>query len=209
MGQLPTTEKTIESVWDIAADESRSVTFLHVLVMLILIAIGFILGALGSIVFPLAFGVNYFWIGIVVQQVGSIWFGGWGIIASTIFPFLSNGIAGTPWYISAAYIPANALQAFLPAWVFRQFKADPALTSLRDYTLLLAAMIVSSGFGALWSSLVLVRSFDLLEIESLPLYIWGWFGGNVVAGLVLNFLLLKTLSPVVVRTLAFVKRWWA
>jgi len=31
----------------------------------------------------------------------------------------------------------------------------------------------------------------------------------VIAGLVFNFILLKALSPVVIRTTAFVKRWWA
>jgi hypothetical protein len=41
------------------------------------------------------------------------------------------------------------------------------------------------------------------------MFVWGWFGGNVVAGLVYNFVLLKALSPVVIRSKAFVKRWLA
>ena len=174
-----------------------------------LIGIGFVVGAFGSISFPLGFGVNFFWTGIAVQQVGSIWFGLWGVIAGTIFPFFSNAIAGTPFYVSLAYIPANAVQALLPAWAFRYFKADPRLRSMRDYLILLAAMIVSSAFGALWSPLVVLQGFGLLTTDSVPLFIWGWFGGNVVAGLVFNFILLKALSPVVIRTAAFVKRWLA
>ena len=106
-------------------------------------------------------------------------------------------------------MPANAVQAFLPAWAFRYFKADPRLRSGRDYLILLAAMIVSSAFGALWSPLVVLRGFGLLTTELVPLFIWGWFGGNVLAGLVFNFILLKALSGVVIRTPAFVKRWWA
>lgn len=203
------TELTAEQIWTVEEGERRSTGVIHIVVLALLIGIGFVVGAFGSISFPLGFGVNFFWTGIAVQQVGSIWFGAWGVLAGAIFPFFSNGIAGTPLYVSAAYIPANAVQAFLPAWAFRRFKADPRLKSARDYGILLAAMIVSSAFGALYSPLVVLRSFGLLTTDSLPLFIWGWFGGNVVAGLVFNFVLLKALSPVVIRTTAFVKKWWA
>lgn len=202
-------EMTAEQIWTVQAGEKRSVGVIHIVTLALLIGIGFVVGAFGSISFPLGFGVNFFWTGIAVQQVGSIWFGMWGVLAGIIFPFFSNAVAGTPFYVSAAYIPANFVQAFLPAWAFRYFKADPRLKSGRDYLILFVAMIVSSAFGALWSPLVVLRSFGLLTTESVPLFIWGWFGGNVIAGLVFNFILLKALSAVVIRTTAFVKQWWA
>ncbi len=200
---------TAEQIWTVQKGEKRSIGVIHIVITALLIGIGFVVGAFGSISFPLGFGVNFFWTGIAVQQVGAIWFGGWGVIAGAVFPFFSNAIAGTPFYISAAYIPANAVQAFLPAWAFRRFKLDPRLKSGRDYLIFFAAMVVSSAFGALWSTLVVLRGFNLLTTESLPLFIWGWFGGNVVAGVVFNFILLKALSAVVIRTPAFVKRWFA
>jgi hypothetical protein len=203
------TELTAEEIWTVQEGEKRSVGVIHIVILALLIGIGFVVGAFGSISFPLGFGVNFFWTGITVQQVGSIWFGGWGVLAGAIFPFFSNGIAGTPFYVSLAYIPANAVQAFLPAWIFRKYKLDPRLKSGRDYLLLFVAMIVSSAFGALWSPLVVLKGFGLLTTDSLPLFIWGWFGGNVVAGVVFNFILMKALSPVVIRTTAFVKKWWA
>jgi len=207
--ETSTTEQiTTEQLWRIEEDERRTISPIHIAILILLVGIGFVVGAFGSISFPLGFGVNYFWTGIAVQQVGAIWFGAWGVLAGTIFPVLSNGIAGTPLFVTAAYIPANAVQSFLPAWAFRKFKADPRLKSLRDYTVLLATMIISSAIGALYSPLVVLRGFDLIPSESLPLFFWGWFGGNVVAGLVLNFVLLKALSPVVIRTSVFVKRWW-
>jgi hypothetical protein len=205
----PRGEMTAEEIWTVQPGERRSVGVIHIVITALLIGIGFVVGAFGSISFPLGFGVNFFWTGIAVQQVGAIWFGAWGVLAGAIFPFFSNAIAGTPFYISLAYIPANAVQAFLPAWAFRRFKADPRLRSGRDYGILLAAMIVSSAFGALWSPLVVLRGFGLLTTDSLPLFIFGWFGGNVIAGIVFNFVLLKALSSVVIRTPAFVKRWWA
>jgi hypothetical protein len=198
-----------KSVWEVEPGERRSVGVIHIVITALLIGIGFVVGAFGSISFPLGFGVNFFWTGIAVQQVGPIWFGGWGIIAGTIFPFFSNAIAGTPFYVSLAYIPANFVQAFLPAWAFKKFNCDPRLKKGRDFVVLLVAMIISSAFGAIWSPLVVLRSFGLLTVESMPLFIWGWFGGNVVAGLVFNFVLLKALSGVVMKTPAFVKRWWA
>lgn len=202
-------EMTAEQIWTIQEGEKRSIGVIHIVITALLIGIGFVVGAFGSISFPLGFGVNFFWTGIAVQQVGAIWFGAWGVIAGAIFPFFSNAIAGTPFYVSLAYIPANAVQAFLPAWAFRRFKLDPRMKSSRDYLILLAAMVVSSAFGALWSPLVVLRGFGLLTAESVPLFVWGWFGGNMVAGIVFNFILLKALSSVVIRTPAFVKGWFA
>jgi hypothetical protein len=199
---------TPEQIWTVQEGEKRSVGVIHIVITALLIGIGFVVGAFGSISFPLGFGVNFFWTGIAVQQVGSIWFGAWGVIAGSIFPFFSNAIAGTPFYVSLAYIPANFIQGFLPAWVFRRFKLDPRLRSARDFLFLLASMIVSSALGALWSVLVVLRGFKLLTTESVPLFIWGWFGGNLIAGLVFNTILLKALSGVVIRTKMFVKRWF-
>lgn len=200
---------TAEQIWTVQPGERRSVGVIHIVILALLIGIGFVVGAFGSISFPLGFGVNFFWTGIAVQQVGAIWFGGWGVLAGAIFPFFSNAIAGTPFYVSLGYVPANAVQAFLPAWAFRRFKADPRLKSGRDYLILFLAMLVANAFGALWSPLVVLRGFGLLTTESVPLFVWGWFGGNMIAGIVFNFILLKALSGVVIRTPAFVKRWWA
>jgi hypothetical protein len=189
--------------------EKRSVGVIHIVITALLIGVGFVVGAFGSISFPLGFGVNFFWTGIAVQQVGPIWFGGWGIIAGVIFPFFSNAIAGTPFYVSLAYIPANFVQAFLPAWAFKKFNCDPRLKKGKDYLVLLIAMIVSSAFGAVYSPLVVLKGFGLLTAESVPLFVWGWFGGNMLAGIVFNFILLKALSGVVIKSPAFVKRWWS
>lgn len=200
---------TTDQIWATAPGEKRQVGVIHIVITALLIGIGFVVGAFGSVSFPLGFGVNFFWTGIAVQQVGPIWFGIWGVIAGTIFPFFSNAIAGTPFYVSAAYIPANLIQALLPAFAFRFFKADIRLNSGRDFAILIGAMVVSSALGAMWSVLVVLRSFGLLTTNSIPLFLWGWFGGNVLAGLVFNIILLKALSPVVIRSTAFVKRWLA
>ena len=209
MSEENKSEFSEEDIWIVKEGEKRTVRITHIFITILLITIGFVVGAFGSVSFPLGFGVNFFWTGIVVQQVGSIWFGAWGVIAGAIFPFFSNAIADTPFYVSLAYLPANAIQAFLPAWVFRRFKLDPLMKSGKDSLYLFLAMIVSSIIGSLWSVLVVLKGYDLLTPGSVPLFVWGWFGGNVIAGVVFNFILLKALSEIVIRTKAFVKRWWA
>ena len=205
----PSSEITAEEIWTVQEGEKRSVGVIHIVILALLVGIGFVVGAFGSISFPLGFGVNFFWTGIVVQQVGSIWFGMWGVLAGVIFPFFSNAIAGTPFYVSAAYIPANFIQGFLPAWTFRYFKLDPRLKSGRDFLYFFIAMVVASAIGALYSVLVVLQGFGLLTTDSVPLFIWGWFGGNLLAGVVLNFIILKALSGIVIRMPGFVKGWWA
>ncbi len=183
--------------------------FAYILILLALVLIGFVVGAFGSISFPLNYGVNYFWTGIVIQQVGSIWFGAWGVIAGVIFPFFSNAVTSTPLLVSLAYIPANFIQAYLPAMAFRKYKIDPELGSGLDYVYLFLAMLVSNFLGALWSVVVVLKGFGLLGDESMLRYIFGWFGGNMVAGIIFNFIILKTLSRNTYISRFYVKKWWS
>lgn len=198
-----------EHIWKLEEGETRSPGVVHIVITALLIGIGAVVGAFGSFSIPLGFGVNFFWPGVAVQNVGGIWFGAWGAIAGALFPIISNGITGTPVYVSLAYIPANFVQAFLPAWAFRRFNGDPRLNKKRDWAIFLISITVANIFGALWSPLVVLRSFGLLTAESLPIFIFGWFGGNEIAGIVFGVILLKALSGVVMETNAFVKRWWA
>lgn len=198
-----------EKIWELEEGEKRPVGVIHIVITALLIGIGAVVGAFGSFALPLGFGVNFFWPAIAVQNVGSIWFGAWGVIAASLFPIISNGIAGTPVYVSLAYIPANAVQAFLPALAFRVFKADPRLRKGRDYVIFLVAITLGNIFGALYSPLVVLKGFGLLTAESVPVFIWGWFAGNEIAGIVFGLILMKALSGVVMHSKAFVKKWFA
>ncbi|HEY90124.1 MAG TPA: hypothetical protein G4N98_10430 [Thermoflexia bacterium] len=198
-----------QQIWQVEEGETRSAGIIHIVITALLIGIGAVVGAFGSFSLPLGFGVNFFWPAIAVQNVGGIWFGAWGVIAASLFPIISNGITGTPVYVSLAYIPANLVQALLPMLAFRYFKADPRLNSKRDWIVFLASITLGNIFGALYSPLVVLKGFGLLTAESVPVFIWGWFGGNEVAGIIFGVILLKALSNVVITTNAFVKRWFA
>lgn len=198
-----------KDIWSLGAAEKRHVNGYQLLATVVLFGLGYLAGAFGSISFPLSYGVSIFWTGIAVQNVGPIWLGGWGVLVGALFPLLTNGVVGTPLYISLAYIPANALQALLPALAFRLWKADPRLNSGTDYLVLIASITLSNLLGALYSVLVVLRGYGLVGNESVPMFIWGWFGGNEIAGLTLDILLLKTISAWVIRTPVFVRKWWS
>lgn len=198
-----------EEIWQVEPGEERRPGIIHIVITALLIGIGAVVGAFGSFTLPLGFGVNFFWPAIAVQNIGGIWYGAWGIIAAALFPIISNGIAGTPVYVSLAYIPGNAFQSFAPAWAFRRFKADPRLKSARDWLVFLISITIGNIFGALWGPLVVLKGFGLLTAESVPLFIWGWFAGNEIAGIIFGVILLKALSGVVINTTSFVKKWWA
>ena len=196
-------------IWAVGATEKRRVNGYQLLATVVLFGIGYLAGAFGSLSFPLSFGVSIFWTGIAVQNVGPIWVGGWGVLVGALFPLLTNGVVGTPLYISLAYFPSNALQALLPALAFRLWKADPRLNSGMDYLVLIASITLGNMLGALYSVLVVLRGYGLIGNESAPMFIWGWFGGNEIAGLILDILLLKMISACVIRSPLFVRKRWS
>lgn len=182
--------------------------YVYPVILLTLILLGFLVGAFGTISFPLDYGVNYFWTGIVVQQIGSIWFGAWGVLAGIIFPFFSNAVTATPLLLSLAYVPANFIQSYLPALVFRRYSLNPALDTGLDYFFMFLSMLVSNLLGAIWAVVVVLNLFGLIPEGSMLRYVWGWFGGNLVAGVVFNFILMKILSRNELFSRLFVKKWW-
>lgn len=206
------------TIWSRSPTESpRSVGF-YLGITLLLVVIGFIAGAFGSISFSVdeadawisfGSGVNYFWPGITIQQVGGIWFGAWGTLAGVIFPFFSNAVTGTPFLISFAYLPANFLQTFLPAFTFRRLNLDPRLELGTDYLNLLLSMVIGNLLGAFWSVFVLVVLADQVAWNDAVSYFFGWFGGNMSAGVVFNFVILKSLSQLIIKANALVKKWWS
>ncbi len=218
MAEIKGNQEQETQLWDkVSKGKDRSIGFYFV-VVLILIVIGFVLGGFGSISFSVdsvgskisfGSGVNYFWPGIAVQQVGSIWFGAWGILAGLIFPFFSNAVTQTSIGISFAYLPANFLQSFLPAYIFRRFKLDPRLQSGADYVSLLIVMFIGNLLGAMWSVFALLFIFEKITWSEAAGYFFGWFGGNMLAGVVFNFVLLKALSQWIIRSDALVKKWWS
>jgi integral membrane sensor domain MASE1 len=196
-------------LWNQERGEVRKPGIVHVVMLALFIGIGIVVGTFGSLAVPIGF-VSAFWPGQAVQSIGAIWFGMWGGIAAALFPFISNSLSGSaPLVISLLYLPANFLQGMFAGWGFRQFKADPSLVSGRDWGIwLLWGAIVPNLFGAAWGSTVL-RMFGMITPASHLTTFLGWFVGNTIPTIILGSLVLKFVSPLVVKTKAFCKGYWA
>jgi integral membrane sensor domain MASE1 len=200
---------TREAIWTVEEGEVRSPGIVHIVMLALFTGIGIVVGTLGSLAVPLGF-VSAFWPGQAVQSIGSIWFGAWGAIAAGLFPLISNALSGSaPLPVSLAYLPGNILQGLIAGWAFRQFVADPRLNSTRDWTIwLFWGAIVPNIVGAGWGSTVLVM-FGMITSAAQFTTFLGWFIGNTVPTIILGSLILKYVSPLVIRSKAFTKGYWA
>ncbi|NPV56616.1 MAG: hypothetical protein HPY76_08105 [Anaerolineae bacterium] len=197
------------SIWTRDHNNSPITLPQSLLLLVILIGIGAIVGTLGSYTIPLGYGVTIGpWFGVTIQNIGGIWFGAWGVIAGAVFPLISNSLAGAPIWISLAYIPANALQAFVPAWAFRRTKADSSLRSRRDWLVFLVSTLVANLIGSIWAVLVVLNPAGMLVGRPVILYLLGWFLGNEIATLVGDIVILKLLSELIVQRRYFIRGWF-
>jgi hypothetical protein len=201
-------KKPETDIWEAPPHVHEGVGVLHIVLTSFLIGVGAALGAFGSFTFPLGFGVNFLWPGIVVQNVGGIWFGAWGVIASALFPIISNGLTGAPVLLSLAYMPANALQAFIPGLAFRILNADPSLRGGRDWMVFLGSITLANLIGSAWSALVVLPAFKLTVSGTQGLYMWGWFAGNEIPGVIFGSLVMYLFSRRIMRGVLFIRGWW-
>jgi integral membrane sensor domain MASE1 len=198
-----------KSVWTLEEGEIRKSGLSHFVMMALFSGIGVVVGTFGSLAIPLGY-VTAFWPGQAIQSVGSIWYGGWGAIAGCLFPIISNSISGSaPLPVSLAYIPGNLAQAIIAGIAFRMFAADPRLAKAKDWIIFIFwGVIVSNLIGAAWGSTVL-KSFGLIAPDAHLTVFIGWFIGNSVASGILGVVMLKFITPIVIKTKTFCKGYWA
>lgn len=198
-----------KGVWKTEDGEIRKASLSHFVMMALFTGVGVVVGTFGSIAVPLGF-VSAFWPGQAIQAVSSIWYGGWGGVASIVFPIISNAISGSAALpVSLAYIPGNLAQGIVAGLAFRMLGADPRLTSKKDWIVFTVfGILVSNIIGAGWGSSVL-RAFGLITPEAHLTVFLGWFLGNSVASWILGVIMLKYISPIVMKTKTFCKGLWA
>jgi integral membrane sensor domain MASE1 len=197
------------SVWDIEQGEVRRPGIVHVVMLALFTGIGIVVGTFGSLAIPIGF-VSAFWPGQAVQSIGAIWFGWWGGIAAALFPLISNSLSGSaPLPVSIMYLPGNLLQGMVAAWAFRYFKTDPSLKTQKDWWIwIIFGALVPNAIGAAWGSTTLVAFGLVTQAAQLTTFL-GWFIGNTIPTLILGSIVLKFVSPLVVKTKAFCKGLWA
>ena len=75
-------------VWTPEDPARMAASLRNVLVVAFLVGVGFVIAVLGSFSVPVGKGVSSFWPAMTIQCLGGIWFGGWGVIAGTVFFFV-------------------------------------------------------------------------------------------------------------------------
>lgn len=175
--------------------------------VILLTIIGSMIGLFGSLSFHIGYSISYFWPAVVIQVVGGIWFGFYGVFAGVLFPIISDLAVGAPLYVVLMYIPSNFIQSFLPAWAFRKFQADASLRNLKGQLIfLMFGVLLANIFGALWGSFTLVIT-KTISFESMGQYFIAWFVGNAVPALVLGEPILLSLSPYIKKSGLYINSW--
>jgi len=206
---MATANTPMNSVWDLEQGEARKPGIVHVVMLALFTGIGIVVGTFGSLAIPIGF-VSAFWPGQAVQSIGAIWFGWWGGIAAALFPLISNSLSGSaPLPVSIMYLPGNLLQGMVAAWAFRYFKTDPSLKTQKDWWVwIIFGAILPNAIGAAWGSTTLVAFGLVTQAAQLTTFL-GWFIGNTIPTLILGSLVLKFVSPLVIKTKSFCKGLWA
>jgi integral membrane sensor domain MASE1 len=177
-------------------------------ILLCLIVAGAALAYLSERLLPLGYGVAVLWLGAVVIANGSIWFGGWGVVAGIIFPFLAGWLEGAdPQLVALAILP-NLIEGIVPAAAFRLLGADPALQDRRSLIVyaLFGVIGPSLAGGVLGSCLWLLtgrideRTFQLLALD--------WSLSNIAVLIVFGFPAAYLLSPAFRERGWLVSGWW-
>lgn len=199
----------MKDIWKLEEGEVRKPGLAHFVMMALFTGVGIVVGTFGSLAITIG-PVSCFWPGQAIQSVGCIWYGGWGAIAACVFPLISNAISGAAALpISLAYIPGNLAQGAIAGYFFRKMKCDPRLKTTKDYVaFLLFGTVIANLIGAAEGNLVLL-AFGIITPAGLPLNFIGWFLGNTVASAILGVIMLKFLSPLVMKTKTFCKGIWA
>jgi len=178
-------------------------------IFLSLTLVGLVLGALGVISIPLGHGISGFWVAGVVQVAGGIWFGGWGVVAAAVFPSVSNAITHSPLVSILGFIPANLVQALIPAWAYRHFRQDPGARGRQGLLFYLAwGTLASALAGALLGAAAIVL-LNHLPWAAFPALAAKWALSNMVVSILVGIPVQRELTPLWNELGLLVKDWWA
>jgi signal transduction histidine kinase len=178
-------------------------------VVLILTFAGIILGTLGTWSVPLGYGISAFWPAFIVQVAGSVWFGGWGVLAAVIFPVLTNALANVGLSGMLGFIPANLVQGLIPAWAFRHFRVDPAIPGRKEVTFyMLWGSLIPAVAGGLLGSIAVIL-FGQAAWSDYPLLVVKWAAPHVVVSLLIGIPIMRELTPLWRDLGLLVKDWWS
>lgn len=181
----------------------------QILLILLWTSIAILIGELGTFSIPFVEQASLFWLAMVFQTVGGLWFGGLGILSAIIFPFVSNALGGFPWPQNIAWIAGNFIQGGLLRFYFQSKGWDPSLPTGKEmWAFIFIGAILSNVLGGLVTMIILgMTSFGLPWSKSLS-YCAVSIIGNSLPCILLGIPMLKIFSPLVVTSPFFFPRLW-
>jgi serine phosphatase RsbU (regulator of sigma subunit) len=204
-------QPTIElphSVWDTPLGVEVNVGWRHLITLLATVAIGVVVGGLGTLSFSGDDVPTGFAPAAAVQVVAGAWFGGWGVAAGVIFPALVRSLAGPD--NSPGRVLADLIVSGLPALWFRYSRRDPRLDSRGDRFAFLLVVVVATNLlaGTVGASYLMLVDEERWATVRWLKSVLAWATSGAGPCLVLGLPLLRTLSPVITRSSLFCRSWW-
>ena len=176
--------------------------------LICLTVIGGVLAGLSERLLPLGYGVTALWLGAAVIANGSIWFGGWGVLAGMLFPFLAGQMQGVDLEDSLSAVLPNLIEGLIPALAFRHGHADRALHDRRSAVLyVIWAVVVPSLCGGLVAAWFW-RLLDKASWSTFRLLAFDWSLSNMVVLIAFGFPLAYLLTPALRARGWQVLGWW-
>lgn len=146
------------------------------------------------------------WPGAILHSVGTILFGGWGVVATVLAAIIADIINVGTIHATIGYIIPDLLQALIPAAYYRvlikKYGWGKEVFSFKPF--ILYAVVLPNFVGAVVGPLILHSwsEFDLWHA------IIRCFLANVPIATVLGWPLLHYLGPTMAEEGLVVKGWW-
>ncbi|MFH0800370.1 MAG: hypothetical protein V2A66_09365 [Pseudomonadota bacterium] len=173
------------------------VTKRDLIIFLIIFSIGTILGTIGTVSFPIGTNMSYFWPAAVVQTVGGLFFGIWGVLAGTLFPSLSNALTDGSKSHVIWLIPANFIQSFIPLCVKKVIGFSPRSLDMKSiFGFIVGCAILPHVFGGFVGCGALFLLGDIPNQAEFWRTLRVWLIGNIPCSIVFGLLLVKTVAPI-------------
>jgi signal transduction histidine kinase/CheY-like chemotaxis protein len=166
------------------------------MIFLVILFIGTLLGVVGTVSYPIQSNLSCLWPAAVVQALGGVFFGIWGVVAGIVFPIFSNMLTDGHQTQIIGWIPANFVQSFLPYLVKKLFHFSSYKFNKKTVLCFVIGCVLISGIlgGAIGCSALYFADVAITGKEIFNSFI-TWITGYIPIALFFGLIFLKTLGP--------------
>jgi tellurite methyltransferase len=146
------------------------------------------------------------WPGAIFQVVSAAALGGWGVVATIISAIITNAINVKTMYAILAFIPANFVQSFIPAYYYRRIlkKGGWSSRTFRFLPFLIYGVLIPNILGSFLGGAAVHMFAGAPYVHVCA----KWFIANVPIAIILGWPLFRYVIPALVDEGWTVKGWW-